>query len=217
MSDTKKILSGAARKPVTTTIQVGIDEATVQLAAKAASKAVVANHPELREDEARISAFNAVALRAVLTRAIDEEKQIPKWVRIPSYCDSMLGGVATRIGRYLIVAQMEDGQWSKPEGYEDVAMTLQSYGIPCVPIRRVNEQFSSTLALGVESIDEVACVVGNLDSVSIEDVVRRCLISIEEKSKETWRALVGSLGLQYGELDTLVFNYFNSEAGVCRN
>lgn len=214
MSEEVKNVSGCARAQKMVPVEVGTNEVTIGQAAEVATTVIMQKFGNVigvsREE---VQEFHVCSLTAALMKAIDPEVVIDRRVVVPCYFDSMIKGLSTKLGRSVIYPTLAGVVVDVPSSFQRVAMMLKALGIVLVKPHRPANDESATLTLFVEKVDDVDMLTGNSKDVVIDDLVRRALLQVEEKSEALLRELAGELALSYGELDTLLVDYF---ASACR-
>lgn len=215
MQNNTRIITGSARIMKVEEINVGFDESRIEQVAAAATTVIMqkfGNSLGATQDE--VNDVNVIGLKVALARAIDPEAKVARGLYVPCYFDSMTKGMMCTIGRTTVKPTSMCMEVVVPEHYSTTVIKLKAAGLYFVNPHRPATEKSQTLALSKENIDGVATIVGNLGEVSIDDIIRRALIEVEEKSEATLRRLAGELTYQYGELDVLLPDYFIAETKV---
>lgn len=195
-------------------IAVDVDEKRVEYVADIATKVVMQQKPGLAVSAEQLKEFNVVSLKAALTKAIDEDAKVDSRIRIPCYFDSMIRGLRTQMGRSVIRPELACAPVTCPEGYKDVVTALTIAGVKLVKAHGPVEGKSPTLSLFIDTVDDVEVITGNLESVALEDMIRRSLVSVDKEAEAVLRGIAGELRLQYGELDDLILDYYTAEVGT---
>lgn len=209
-----QIRTGTSRAVKTHRVVVGVSEADIHRAAEVATAAIMQKYGIGigQENRAKIVAFNEVSLKAALIKAIDGESNLPKFMRIPAYFDEMIRGLRTSIGRTVVYTKDTDLKVTIPDGYQEALILLAGVGVPLVRVHRPSIEESKTLALGIEDVDGVKCVVGNLKDIELSDMIRRALLKVDEETENMLRLLTGEMSLEYGAVDELLMEYFSATA-----
>lgn len=215
MSTELQLLAGTARGAKVSEVEVMQDEERVHQAAEVATTVIMQKFGDaLGATREEVFDVNAIGLQVALAKAADGEAKVPHGIFVPAYFDSMIKGLTTKLGRTVVISSSGVDQVVLPGHYKVTVMKMKAAGITMVTPHKPSEDSSNTLALAKENIDDVECIVGNFKDVDLGDVVRRGLIRMSEKDLDTLRALTGELALNYGELDSLLTDYFTSATRV---
>lgn len=213
--NTNSVLKAGQSRPFRTlSVRVKPNLMSISRVASIATTALMVKYSNiLSVTREELKSFHEVSLTAVVMRAINSEQRLDNRLVVPSYFDSMLVGLDTKIGRNLVTAVLE-GELSVtiPESYQEVAMQLRALGVSLNKVRNLLTRESSTLQLSIETIDGSDIIIGNLRDIDVDTLVRRGLLTVTDQSMIL--ALTGELGLQYGELDILTQEYFFSAISV---
>lgn len=210
-----EVKEGCSRARKTATVTVGWNPDTVDLAAEVATTVIMQHYGAgLGATREEVFEANSVALQAVLAKSADEDAKVPAGIKVPVYFDSMLRGMTTVIGRTVIATAYDGREIVIPDGYRDTIMKLRAAGIKFTVPHRATSAESSTLLFDVEKIDDVDMLIGNVQAADLEDLVRRSLLSMEQRDLEVLRSLAGELAEQYGELDEILGGYFAAQTSV---
>lgn len=213
--DSIKLIAGTSRAQKVSEVEVGIDQKMVDSTAEITTTVIVQKYGDaIGATRDEVKEVNVVGLQAALMKAIDGEAKIPRGVVIPSYFSAMIRGLECKLGRTVVCPTLVANEIAVSEAYKVTVMKMKAVGITMVNPHRPSELNSQTLALSREIIDDVEVVCGNLDSIALAEIVRRCLLKVDAESEALLRSLVGELSLQYGEVDTLLCDYFAAEARV---
>lgn len=209
-----KTIQGQVRNQKFVGCAVGVDEKRVEYVADIAAQVVGQQKPNLPVTKDQIRAFNVVSLKAALIKAIDEDAKLDARIRIPCYFDSMICGLRTEMGRSVVNPTLSSTKIVVPDDYQDVVTALTIAGVKLVKPHGPVAGKSPTLALFIETVDDVEVITGNLTDVALEDMIRRSLLRVRKEDEAVLRGIVGELRLQYGELDDLILNYYSAEVGT---
>lgn len=209
-----QIKAGTSRAVRTHRVVVSVSEADIHRAAEVATATVMQKYGLGigHENRAKIVAFNEVSLKAALIKAIDGESNLPRFMQIPVYFDEMIRGLRTSIGRTVIYTKDTDLKVVLPDDYHEALALLVGVGVPLVRLHRPAILDSKTLALGIEDVDGIKCVVGNLKDIELSDIVRRALLKVDEATDNMLKILTGEMSLEYGAVDELLMEYFSATA-----
>lgn len=215
MNATSNIQVGTSRSLKNTSVVVMPNQETVGQVAMITSVVLRMKFPSLSVSEEEMTNFNEASLKAALMRAIDPDCKLDRRLVVPAYYDSVTEGLQCQIGRTVINSELPTiADLSVPDGYEKVKLQLMALGVKCLRPRRPVVSMTKTLLCDVALIDGVLTLIGNLESIGIDDMVRRSLIDLEEQSLEVMRGLLGELAFQYGEVDQLLTNHFSATVRV---
>jgi len=204
-----KLQAGQARPVDTRVLEAEPQNAVINLAAEAATRAVRARFPEIDANE--LTDYHRLCLRAVVIKSLDPDARV-KVRKIPAYLEGITCTFAGKInGTYVKVTL--SGMTDEATSAKDVELTLRAHGIPVVPIPRAVEE-SIAFACKVEQVDGVDCVLSNEGNLSMEDVVRATLVKLVERDQEIMDTITGRRQYGYGEVDYMVPEYFLSTIRV---
>jgi len=209
-----KTIQGQARNQKFVGIAVGVDEDRVEQVASIATQVLMQHKPNLAVTADQLKEFNVVSLKAALSKAIDEDAKLDARIRIPCYFDSLINGLRTEMGRSVIFPTAARVDIVVPDSYRDVVTALTIAGVKLVRPHGPVVGKSPTLALFLDTVDDVEVITGNLTEVALEDMVRRSLLRVKVEDEAVLRGIAGELRLQYGELDDLLLGYYTAEVGT---
>lgn len=212
--NTTKTIQGQARNKRFVDIAVDVNEDKVEYVATIATKVVMQQNPGLPVTEDQLKRFNVVSLKAALIKAMDEDFKMDNRLRVPCYFDSLIKGLRTEMGRTVVQPTAACAQLVVPDDYREVVTALTIAGVKLVKLHNPVEGASPTLSLFVETVDDVEVITGNLESIALEDMIRRALLRVRQEDEAVLRGIAGELRLQYGELDDLILNYYTAEVGT---
>lgn len=173
-NDQVKMMAGSARSAKVSDIVVLEDTERVNQAAEVATTVIMQKFGiALGATFTEVCEVNVIGLRVALMKAADGDAKIPKGALVPSYFDSMIKGMTTKIGRTVLSTGILQSDIVLPGHYKTTVMKMKVAGVPFVTPHRPALESSQTLAYGKENVDEVECITGNLLNADIADLVRR--------------------------------------------
>lgn len=209
------VISSQVRPMIYTQVAVGLNDRTVDLAAEVATTVIMRKFGNaLGATRDQVKEVNVVGLKAALAKAVDPDAKI-KGIEIPAYFSPMIKGLSVKVGRTVVEATSELKEIKAVDpAYKSTIAQLKALGLTFVKPHTPTESSSDTLAIGVEKVDDVDVFTGNLDKFAVEDLVRRGFLEMTEDSRKTMLQLLGQLGYQYGEVDSLITEYTASASNT---
>lgn len=209
-----KVNQVGSRRPVTVTVlRAEYNMENVSILAKAMTRVIKQHLPTVDIDSKQLDDFHIGAIQASMSKELDVRISTRN-VQIPSYVDSMVNGLKSNVRGVQFNVEYIGSDVALPDSYKETGLILRGAGIGMVPLRYANTDNSNVFAIGIEEVDNVEMVVGNLNEVVVEELVTRTILALNKESTAKWRSIVGHLELQYGEVDVLLTEWASSNTRV---
>lgn len=221
--ETKDVTAVTSLPKKVQSVHATLDDDMISAAAKVATRLIIlatnGGMDDLKDD---IQAYCTASLRAAIAKSIDPEivfkdkdNKVHKPL-IPVFWHYLVKGLDGNKGRVLISAKPAEAVTYEDLGYpsstRELVMQLNAAGFKSMPLPMVreDERYSDTLYYFREEIDGEDCVLGRIQDIDPNDIVRRCLIKAVEEDEATLRSLLGVADYSYGGSMTIVGSYVSA-------